>query len=402
MQFPESNTLELELTSKCTVKCPNCPRTFQSHLRHLWDNGNIDDEKLIKFIKTTSLARIILTGAYGDGIYHPQLVKTLQAIKDANILFAMDTNGSYRKPKDWEQIADLMTTFDQITFSIDGTPENFTQYRVNADWPSIKVGAEILAKKNRNIKWKYIVFKYNCSYEDMKKAYDTANEIGFTEFEIIDTHRAPVGQLVDKKEFNENLDKLEIYVQQLKDKIGPNLWKTKLTKLKISVTPRTAILSKPKQQPVKWNNPKGPELSKDSKDVEIIKLPEGSKEQRNYGKMPEAKKEVFETENVYPQCMNVKNYANFISSEGLFLPCCFMRVDQQWTFDQAGITLQDVESMNIYKHTYKEVINGSGFKKIMNNFENMEMCKRICGKKKVKRVERDSTVIEKELKRKAG
>ena len=401
MQFPESNTLELELTSKCTVKCPNCPRTFQSHLRHLWDNGNIDDVKLIEFIKTTALNKIILTGAYGDGIYHPQLVKTLQAIKDANITFSMDTNGSYRKPSDWEQIAELMTKDDQITFSIDGTPENFTQYRVNADWPSIKVGAEILAKKNRNIKWKYIVFKYNCSYEDMKLAYDTANEIGFTEFELIDTHRAPVGQLVDKEVMNKSLDDLEIYVQDLKDKIGPNLWKTKLTKLKISITPRTAILQKVKQQTVKWNKPKGPELS--NKEVEIIKLPAGSKQERNYSKIPEAKKEVFETENVYPQCMNVKNYANFISSEGLFLPCCFMRVDQQWTFDQAGITPQDVESMNIYKHTYKEVINGSGFKKIMDNFENMEMCRRICGKKKaIKRVERDSTVVQKELKRKAG
>lgn len=395
MKFPESNTLELELTSKCTIKCPNCPRTFQADKRHLWDNGHIDADKLIDFLKLLPVTKILLTGAYGDGLYHPHLVKTLKAIKEANINFMMDTNGSYRKAKDWEQIADLMTNSDLITFSLDGTPENFTKYRVNADWPSIKVGTEILAKQNRRIKWKYIVFKYNSSYNDMKTAFDIANEIGFTYFELIDTHRAPVGQLVNKKEFNQSLDQLELYVNDLKS--GPDSWKTKVTDLTINITPRTAVLAKRKKEEPKpkyiWNKEAGAELTKikQSNAIDIVKLPEGSKAKRSYGTLPLAKDEVdiVQTENVYPQCMNVKNYANFISSEGLFLPCCFMRVDQQWTFDQAGITKQDAESMSIYKNTYKEIINGPAFKKIMDNFENMEMCKRICSKKTVTRVEKD-------------
>ena len=49
-QFPISNKLELELTSKCTVKCPNCPRTYQADRRHEWDNGNIKEEHLIDFL----------------------------------------------------------------------------------------------------------------------------------------------------------------------------------------------------------------------------------------------------------------------------------------------------------------------------------------------------------------
>ena len=371
MQFPKSKRVELELTSKCTIICPNCPRTYQADKRHLWDNGHIDADKLIDFLKLLPVNYVQLTGAYGDGIYHPHLVKVIKAIKEANLNFNMDTNGSYRKATDWEQIADLMTDKDLITFSIDGTPENFTQYRVNADWPSIKIGIETLAKQNKPIRWKYIVFKYNCSYEDMKTAYDIANRIGVTQFEIIDTHRAPVGQLVDKKEFNKNLDQLELYVDNLKN--SSDSQKTKVTNLTVNVTPRTGMVKKNKKE---W----------------VVPLPEDTKETRPYGYIPEVDDEadIVETKNVYPQCMNVKDYPHFITSEGLFLPCCFMRVDQQNWFDQLGITKQDIESMSIYKHTHEEIINGPAFKKIMNNFENLELCRMTCGKKSIARSEKDA------------
>ena len=78
------------------------------------------------------------------------------------------------------------------------------------------------------------------------------------------------------------------------------------------------------------------------------------------------------------------NYTIFISSEGLFLPCCFLRVDLKKIFEEAGITQEDIKSMSIYENTRDEIISGVAFKKIMNNFENMTICKRICPKSKVK------------------
>ena len=53
MKFPISNKVELELTSKCTIKWPNCPRTYQANRRHEWDNGNIKEDELIEFLKNT-------------------------------------------------------------------------------------------------------------------------------------------------------------------------------------------------------------------------------------------------------------------------------------------------------------------------------------------------------------
>ena len=75
------------------------------------------------------------------------------------------------------------------------------------------------------------------------------------------------------------------------------------------------------------------------------------------------KKETVETENVYPQCMNMDNYTNFISSEGLFLPCCFLRVDQKKNFEEAGITQVDIKSMSIYE-TPDELSRLSHLKKL--------------------------------------
>lgn len=345
MKFPISDNFELELTSKCTIKCPKCPRTFQQDIKHLWDNGNIDYNKLITFLKTTNAKMFNLTGAYGDALYHPHLVETIKAIKDMGGTVQFNTNGSYRKQEDWEEIGKVLDEDDLVEFSIDGTPDNFTEYRVNGDWKSIEIGIKSLAKYSVRLRWKYIIFKYNQSYSDMKVAYDIAKDLGINQFVIIHTHRAIPSQLADKQEFLGNLDLLEEYVYSLDTDNRPFLM--------IGVTPRTNQI----------------------KTKKIIK---------SKSKHLRQKKVInnIQTEHVFPQCMNVENYINFISSEGLFLPCCFMRVEQQQSFDQAGLTADDIKGLSIENNTFNDVIEGNAFNKFMKNFDNMEICRKHCNKNK--------------------
>lgn len=396
MKFPISNKVELELTSKCTIKCPNCPRTYQADRRHEWDNGNIKEDELIEFLKNTGTNDFRLTGAYGDALYHPQLIKVLKAIKSLpGGRFIFDTNGSYRKKEDWEEIGKLMKSNDFIVFSIDGTPSNFTKYRINADWASIKTGIETLVSYGARLRWKYIVFKYNQDFETMKEAYDTARQLGFFQFVVVHTHRTPPGMLASKEDFDANLTKLEEYVYnkttEAFERYG-NDYKKHITRLKIAITPRTSQF---KMKEIIEN--KAPEAhsitikDKTTKTIDIENKPvvsdnllQKDRSKEKFATMPITfKKETVETKSVYPQCMNIDNYTNFISSEGLFLPCCFLRVDQKKNFEEAGITQEDIKSMNIYKNTRDEIISGVAFKKIMNNFENMTICKRICPKSKV-------------------
>jgi MoaA/NifB/PqqE/SkfB family radical SAM enzyme len=396
-QFPVSNKIELELTSKCTIKCPNCPRTYQQHRRKEWDNGNIKEDDLIEFLHSTNAYDFRLAGAYGDALYHPQLIKVIKAIKSLpNGRFIFDTNGSYRKKEDWEAIGKLVNKQDFIVFSIDGTPENFTKYRVNADWPSIKIGVETLVSYGARLRWKYIVFKYNQSFEDMKLAYDTARELGFFQFVVVHTHRAPPEMLANKEEFDKNLTKLEEYVY-MKEKealayYGKFQYQKHITRLKIAITPRTSQFKI--KEIIENKDPEAHNLRIKDKTTKVIDIENkpGVKElelkARQLNKFAQQpirfKKEAIETKSVFPQCMNMENYTNFISSEGLYLPCCFMRVDQKNNFKEAGITDEDVKSLSIYENTRDEIISGVAFKKIMNNFENITICNRICPKSKVK------------------
>ena len=396
-QFPTSNKVELELTSKCTIKCPNCPRTYQAHRRHEWDNGNIKEEHLIDFLRSIDAHDFRLAGAYGDALYHPQLIKVIKAIKSLpKGRFIFDTNGSYRKKEDWDAIGKLLTKEDFIVFSIDGTPENFTKYRVNADWTSIKIGVETLVSYGARLRWKYIVFKYNQSFEDMKLAYDTARSLGFFQFVVVHTHRAPPDMLASKEEFDKNLTKLEEYVHHKKIEALAyygNDYQKHITILKIAITPRTSQF---KVKEILENKAPGVHnlriKDKTTKTIDIVNKPvatdnlkQPDRTKDKFAQLPiKFKKESIETKSVFPQCMNIENYTNFISSEGLYLPCCFLRVDQKKNFEEAGITQEDIKSMSIYENTQDEIISGVAFNKIMNNFENMTICKRICSKSKVK------------------
>jgi MoaA/NifB/PqqE/SkfB family radical SAM enzyme len=375
MKFPISNKFELELTSKCTLLCPNCPRTFQEHKKDLWDNGNINEDKLIEFLKDSGANDFRLTGAYGDALYHPHLIKTLRAIKAMGGRFIFNTNGSYRQADDWQAIADLMGGTDLIEYSIDGTPDNFTEYRINGDWKSIEIGARILSNAGCNMRWKYIVFKYNQDFESMRIAFDTAKELGFKQFVIIHTHRAREDQLANKADFDENLTKLEEYVYHL------NIHHPKL---KIGVTPRSSTMKIKEIIQNETVQEKFTSSKQKGQDATIVDIKQSKvttkniNKKRSFQNAPIVKKETYQTEHIFPQCMNIENYTNFVSSEGLFLPCCFMRVDQQQHFDEAGITKEDEKSLSIYNNTLNNIVKGAAFKKIMSNFDNMQVCHRQC------------------------
>jgi hypothetical protein len=104
---------------------------------------------------------ISFNGNYGDCIYHPDFFGFIKYFKSRNANVIIHTNGSYKTKVWWQELASLLNDNDLINFSIDGTPENFTQYRINADWESIKQGIEVMVSSSAKVIWKYIVFSYN-------------------------------------------------------------------------------------------------------------------------------------------------------------------------------------------------------------------------------------------------
>jgi wyosine [tRNA(Phe)-imidazoG37] synthetase (radical SAM superfamily) len=176
--------LHIEPTNICTLQCPECQRTrFIKKWPQHWKNQSIDIDQLLNFIDVDITdIRINFCGNYGDPIYHPEFLSLIKSFKQRSAIIAITTNGSYRTPEWWEQLCDLLEPRDQIEFSVDGIPENFTLYRKNANWASIHSGMKICVKSNIETVWKYIPFSFN--EDTINQAKKLSDNIGIQKFKL--------------------------------------------------------------------------------------------------------------------------------------------------------------------------------------------------------------------------
>ena len=179
----------IEPTNMCTLKCPQCSRTdFISRFPNKWTNKNLNLDQLKQFLDIDLKDKTIsLCGNYGDPIYYPHIFDMITYFKDAGAIISLATNGSYKTQDWWQQLASMLDDRDTVIFGIDGLPENFTKYRINADWLSIKVGIDILTKTNIITKWQYIPFSFNETNID--EARRLSQEYGITEFFVMNSDR---------------------------------------------------------------------------------------------------------------------------------------------------------------------------------------------------------------------
>jgi MoaA/NifB/PqqE/SkfB family radical SAM enzyme len=110
--------------------------------------------------------RVTMCGDVGDPIYCKEYIEICRYIKSVNpdIHIFTITNGSYRKPAWWQELASVLNDRDTINFSIDGydnTSNNL--YRINSDFNSITEGIRAVRAVNKDVflVWATIIFKFN-------------------------------------------------------------------------------------------------------------------------------------------------------------------------------------------------------------------------------------------------
>ena len=174
----------IELTNMCTLKCPGCARTrFIDQWPQHWNNYNLNVDHLLEFLDIDlSRIKIHLCGNYGDPIYHLDFLTIIEKLKSKNSSISITTNGSYKSVEWWHQLTSLLDSTDEITFSVDGIPDNFAQYRINADWNSIKKGMEVVASASCKSQWKYLVFAFN--QNNISEAQELCKQIGIKKFKL--------------------------------------------------------------------------------------------------------------------------------------------------------------------------------------------------------------------------
>jgi MoaA/NifB/PqqE/SkfB family radical SAM enzyme len=178
------NGFHIEPTNICTLKCAGCARTlFLNQWPNHWKNHSLSIEQLLKFLDVSLVDKqIVLCGNYGDPIYHPDFINFVKQLKDRGAHISIITNGSYRKSHWWRELVSILDKKDKIKFSVDGTFENFTEYRVNADRDSILEGMKICSDSTVQTVWKYIPFLFN--QETIDEAKKISESIGIQEFQI--------------------------------------------------------------------------------------------------------------------------------------------------------------------------------------------------------------------------
>jgi len=179
----------IELTNICTLKCPGCSRTqFIKKFPKKWTNKQLNLEHLINFIDIDIKDKIFnLCGVYGDPIYYDQLFELVDWIKQNNGIVIIGTNGSYKTKQWWTNLCDKLTPDDQIIFAIDGSPDTFSTYRINADWKTIQIGLETTAKSQAKLIWKFIPFDYN--QKEIIEVEKFAYSLGVDVFQVELSHR---------------------------------------------------------------------------------------------------------------------------------------------------------------------------------------------------------------------
>ena len=197
------NKLHIETTTRCILACPACPRTtWHNMLKQPVAKHDLDVDVLEKFLDCETgrtFNHFELCGDYGDSIYYPDLLKLIERFRN-RVSFNLYTNGSRQTEKFWHKLAELMTKDDYITFSIDGLEDTNHLYRVNADWPSIMQGLDIMTKSPATVYWKTIVFGFNYNkLKEIKSFAESKNTI----FQAEKTHRYGDNSLIPPEEYVE-------------------------------------------------------------------------------------------------------------------------------------------------------------------------------------------------------
>jgi len=174
----------VEPTNICTLKCPRCSRTqFIEQFPGKWKNYSLNLDHLKSFMDVDLTGKIVdIRGSYGDPIYYNQLIELVTWIKSRGAHLLLATNGSYQSETWWKQLTEQMDESDTVIFGIDGTPDNFTTYRVNADWPSIETGIKTAVASRAQTRWEYLPFSYNTgTIEDARRL---SQDLGIDDFVI--------------------------------------------------------------------------------------------------------------------------------------------------------------------------------------------------------------------------
>ena len=178
----------LELSSKCALKCPRCPRTEKPGQYKVTEMSLDFIKKILPPERLSHVKKILMSGGQGDAIYCSDFLKIIRYFKETapEIQLSLTTNGSWKKEAWWREAASIFNKSDIVMFSADGwDQESNEKYRVNSNFKSIIEGIKTLRRFNDQvyIVWSAIIFRFN--QDKMERIQNLAESLGADAFNMV-------------------------------------------------------------------------------------------------------------------------------------------------------------------------------------------------------------------------
>jgi MoaA/NifB/PqqE/SkfB family radical SAM enzyme len=236
--------LNIEHTSYCNLKCPQCARVLNGHINehlHMSSMTLTDYMRILPPSFCKQIDHIFFCGNYGDPLADAHFLDCVKYLKINNIRLTIYTNGSLRTMNWWKELAIILGKDDKVIFAIDGLEDTNHIYRVGANFRKVMRNATTFIVNGGKARWDYLVFEHN--HHQVEEAKEIAKTMGFHTFNEKQTKRfiadknyktnkggGKFGQIIEKYGTWENyIDQTEIHCKYKDDGIlyidfDLNLW----------------------------------------------------------------------------------------------------------------------------------------------------------------------------------
>ena len=193
MLIDKISQIEVELTTKCNARCPQCVRNYFGS--YTWPTLPIVDMD-INWLKETipievwqQLEHIKFCGTYGDPCMHKDLIDIIKWVKDnSTASITINTNGGIRSKSWWQELAGILDSDrDKVFFGIDGLEDTNHLHRIGVAYDKVIENLTVFNHAGGHSVWSYLVFEHN--QHQIESARQLSIELGCSNFVCKKTSR---------------------------------------------------------------------------------------------------------------------------------------------------------------------------------------------------------------------
>tara|TARA_Y200000002_G_scaffold68079_1_gene52941 strand:- start:23326 stop:24267 length:942 start_codon:yes stop_codon:yes gene_type:complete len=290
--------IDIELTSFCNIRCKGCFRVISNHADKILNKTYLDlDTIKEKFRKEMfpNIKIINFCGSVDEPCSHPQFHQIVEHFSDWNVHINIATNGSLRTTKWWEKLASILPSSHKVVWGIDGSDELSEVYREGSSFKKVQQNFRAFIAAGGRANWQFIVFEHN--EHQLEIAKQMAKDEGFKEFKTIISHRKDTGGVKHKKVEVEESNCISCKYANQKRIFVNHMG---------NIIPCCHLNSKMLEYPVSGNKKdRFEEILDEEKYMDDINIKNVSVEQAINGKVWNAIKNSWESNNRIPRCEQV-------------------------------------------------------------------------------------------------